>query len=39
VNLIAGLIAYRHQPTKPLLNLSREDSALLPTRVHEQPVR
>jgi hypothetical protein len=31
VNLIAGLIAYTHQAKKPSLNLTREDSALLPT--------
>ncbi len=30
VNLFAGLIAYTHQPKKPSLNLSSEDSALLP---------
>ena len=33
VNLVAGLIAYIHQPKKPSLNLSREDSALLPTLI------
>jgi len=33
VNLVAGLIAYTHQPKKPSLNLSREDSALLPTLI------
>jgi transposase len=31
VNLVAGLIAYTHQPKKPSLNLSTEDSAMLPT--------
>ena len=31
VNLVAGLIAYTHQPKNPSLNLSTEDSALLPT--------
>lgn len=31
VNLVAGLIAYTHQPQKPSLNLSKEDAALLPT--------
>jgi transposase len=30
VNLIAGLIAYTHQPKKPSLNLSDTDLALLP---------
>ncbi len=29
VNLIAGLIAYAHQSKKPLLNVSREELALL----------
>ncbi len=33
VNLVAGLIAYTHQPKKPSLNISREDSALLPTLI------
>ncbi len=30
VNLIAGLIAYTHQPKKPALNLSARDWAILP---------
>ena len=30
VNLIAGLIAYTHQPKKPSLNLSDQDLAMLP---------
>lgn len=30
VNLIAGLIAYTHQPKKPSLNLSDRDLAMLP---------
>jgi transposase len=30
VNLIAGLIAYTHQPKKPSLNLSARDWAILP---------
>jgi hypothetical protein len=30
VNLIAGLIAYTHQPKKPSLNLSERELALLP---------
>ncbi len=30
VNLIAGLIAYTHQPEKPALNLSARDWAILP---------
>lgn len=30
VNLIAGLIAYCHQPKKPSLNLSAQQTALLP---------
>lgn len=33
VNLVAGLIAYTHQPKKPSLNLSREDSVLLPALI------
>jgi hypothetical protein len=33
VNLVAGLIAYTHQPQKPSLNLSKEDAALLPTLI------
>ena len=33
VNLVAGLIAYTHQSKKPSLNLSKEDSALLPTLI------
>jgi hypothetical protein len=33
VNLVAGLIAYTHQPKKPSLNISREDSALLPALI------
>jgi len=33
VNLVAGLIAYTHQPKKPSLNLSRADSTLLPTLI------
>jgi hypothetical protein len=33
VNLVSGLIAYTHQPKKPSLNLSREDSALLPALI------
>ncbi len=33
VKLVAGLIAYTHQPKKPSLNLSSEDSALLPTLI------
>lgn len=33
VNLIAGLIAYTHQPKKPSLNISREDLALLPALI------
>lgn len=31
VNLVAGLIAYSHQPKKPSLNLRIESLALLPT--------
>ena len=30
VNLLAGLIAYTHQPKKPSLKLSKSESALLP---------
>ena len=30
VNLVAGLIAYTHQPKKPSLHLSDQESALLP---------
>lgn len=30
VNLLAGLVAYTHQPKKPSLNLSRQEHALLP---------
>jgi hypothetical protein len=30
VNLIAGLIAYTHQPKKPALNFSARDWAMLP---------
>lgn len=30
VNLLAGLIAYTHQPKKPSLNLSRRERRLLP---------
>jgi len=30
VNLVAGLIAYAHQPKKPSLNLSRHERQLLP---------
>jgi hypothetical protein len=33
VNLVAGLIAYTHQPKKPSLNISREDSTLLPALI------
>jgi hypothetical protein len=33
VNLVAGLIAYTYQTKKPSLNLSREDSALLPALI------
>jgi hypothetical protein len=33
VNLIAGLIAYTHQPKKPALNLHDEDMALLPALI------
>jgi hypothetical protein len=33
VNLVAGLIAYTHQPKKPSLILSREGSTLLPTLI------
>jgi hypothetical protein len=30
VNLIAGLIAYSHQPKKPSLNLSKSEQEMLP---------
>jgi hypothetical protein len=30
VNLVAGLLAYSHQPRKPSLNLSADENALLP---------
>ncbi len=30
VNLVAGLIAYVHQPKKPSLNLSRQERQLMP---------
>jgi len=33
VNLVSGLIAYTHQPKKPSLNISREDSSLLPALI------
>jgi hypothetical protein len=33
VNLVAGLIAYTHQPKKPSLNISRKDLALLPALI------
>jgi hypothetical protein len=33
VNLVAGLIAYTHQPQKPSLNLSKENAALLPALI------
>lgn len=33
VNLIAGLIAYSHQPKKPALNLRNEDLASLPALI------
>jgi len=33
VNLVAGLIAYTHQPKKPSLNISRADTALLPALI------
>lgn len=33
VNLVAGLIAYTHQPTKPSIKLSTEEQALLPALV------
>lgn len=33
VNVIAGLIAYTHQPKKPALNLQNEKLALLPTLI------
>lgn len=33
VNLIAGLIAYTHQPKKPALNLSAAELALLPVAI------
>jgi hypothetical protein len=32
VNLIAGLIAYTHQPKRPSLNLTRQELALIPIR-------
>jgi hypothetical protein len=33
VNVIAGLIAYTHQPKKPSLNLVDEDLATLPALI------
>ena len=33
VNLVAGLIAYTHQPKKPSLNLDHESLALLPASI------
>jgi hypothetical protein len=33
VNLIAGLVAYVHQPKKPSLNLRNEDLAALPALI------
>ena len=33
VNVIAGLIAYSHQPSKPALNLKNEDLAFLPALI------
>ena len=33
VNLVAGLIAYTHQPKKPTLNLRNEDLATLPALI------
>ena len=33
VNLVAGLIAYTHQPTKPSIKLSTEEQSLLPALV------
>jgi hypothetical protein len=33
VNIIAGLIAYSHQPSKPALNLKNEDLAFLPALI------
>lgn len=33
VNVIAGLIAYSHQPTKPSLNLSNEELTCLPALI------
>jgi len=33
VNLVAGLIAYTQQAKKPSLNISKEDSALLPALI------
>ena len=33
VNLVAGLLAYSHQPKKPSLNLSASEKTLLPVRI------
>jgi hypothetical protein len=33
VNLVAGLLAYSHQPKKPSLNLSANEEALLPVTI------
>jgi len=33
VNLLAGLLAYSHQPKKPSLNLSANEEALLPVAI------